>query len=280
MPDKLSQKQETMTQNVTDATEQPLWVGVVSLFPEMFNAITQQGVTGRAINRGLIDFNCWNPRDFTTDKYKTVDDRPYGGGPGMLMMVEPLQKAIHAAKDSANSADTKVIYMSPQGKPLTQQGVEQLVQHKRLVIVAGRYEGIDERVIESEIDEEWSVGDYVLSGGELPAMTLIDAVARLVPGVLGHDLSAQQDSFSDGLLDHPHYTRPETLNDKRVPPVLLSGNHEAIRQWRLKQSLGRTWLRRPELLDNLALAEEQQKLLAEFIAEHESAVANDSESKT
>ncbi|WP_199609162.1 tRNA (guanosine(37)-N1)-methyltransferase TrmD [Flocculibacter collagenilyticus] len=244
-----------------------LWIGAVSLFPEMFSAITEQGVTGRAVRNGTIAFNCWNPRDYATDKYKTVDDRPYGGGPGMLMMVEPLRKAIHDAKIAAGP-NAKVIYMSPQGRTLDQAGARELAKHQRLILVAGRYEGIDERLIQSEIDEEWSIGDYVLSGGELPAMTLIDAVARLVPGVLGHQLSAEEDSFSDGLLDCPHYTRPELLNGEGVPSVLLSGNHEKIRLWRLKQSLGRTWLRRPELLKNLALTDEQEKLLNEFKQEH------------
>lgn len=244
-------------------TQEKLWVGVVSLFPEMFEVFTQQGVFGRAVKNGIVNFNCWDPRDYAVDKHRTVDDRPYGGGPGMLMMVQPLRDAIQAAKAAAGE-DAKVIYLSPQGRKLDQQGVEQLAQNKRLILVAGRYEGIDERVIESEIDEEWSVGDYVLSGGELPALTLIDAVARYVPGVLGHSLSAEQDSFADGLLDCPHYTRPEYLQNKQVPSVLLSGDHEAIRKWRLKQSLTRTWQRRPELLNNLALTEEQAKMLAEI----------------
>jgi len=237
-----------------------LWLGVISLFPEMFDAITSYGVTGRAIRNGLIEFHSWNPRDFTHDRHRTVDDRPYGGGPGMLMMVQPLRDAITAARDAAGD-DAHVVYLSPQGKRLTQSGVQQLSQHKRLILIAGRYEGIDERIIESEVDEEWSVGDYVLSGGELPAMTLIDAIARFVPGVLGHELSAEQDSFSDGLLDCPHYTRPESLDGKSVPEVLLSGNHERIRQWRLAQSLERTWLRRPDLLTDLALTDEQLAIL-------------------
>ncbi|AOT09224.1 tRNA (guanosine(37)-N1)-methyltransferase TrmD [Pseudoalteromonas luteoviolacea] len=248
--------------------QQKLWVGVVSLFPEMFDAVTQQGVTGRAVKNGLIEFNCWNPREYATDKHRTVDDRPYGGGPGMLMMVEPLEKAILDAK-AASGDGAKVIYMSPQGRKLDQQGAAELATSEKLILVAGRYEGIDERIIESHVDEEWSIGDFILSGGELPAMTLIDAVARLVPGVLGHNQSAEQDSFSDGLLDCPHYTRPETLDGKQVPAVLLSGNHKEIAKWRLKQSLGRTWLRRPDLLRNLALTEEQARLLAEFQQEHE-----------
>ncbi len=243
-----------------------MWIGVISLFPDMFRAITDFGVTGRAVKRGLLKINLWNPRDFAHDKHRTVDDRPYGGGPGMLMMVQPLRDAIQAAKQAAGD-DVKVIYLSPQGKKLTQSGVAELAQHQKLILVAGRYEGIDERVIQSEIDEEWSIGDYVLSGGELPAMTLVDAVSRLVPGVLGDMASAEQDSFTDGLLDCPHYTRPENLDGAMVPDVLLSGNHEHIRRWRLKQSLGRTWQRRPELLNNLALTDEQAKLLAEYVQE-------------
>ena len=243
-----------------------MWIGVISLFPDMFRAITDFGVTGRAVKRGLLEINLWNPRDFAHDKHRTVDDRPYGGGPGMLMMVQRLRDAIQAAKQAAGD-DVKVTYLSPQGKKLTQSGVAELAQHQKLILVAGRYEGIDERVIQSEIDEEWSIGDYVLSGGELPAMTLVDAVSRLVPGVLGDMASAEQDSFTDGLLDCPHYTRPENLDGVMVPDVLLSGNHEHIRRWRLKQSLGRTWQRRPELLNNLALTDEQAKLLAEYVQE-------------
>jgi tRNA (guanine37-N1)-methyltransferase len=245
-----------------------MWIGVITLFPEMFNAITEYGVTGRAIRNGLIEFQQWNPRDFTHDKHRTVDDRPYGGGPGMLMMVQPLRDAISAARSAAEAdgGKAKVIYLSPQGRKLDQQGVSELAQHDRLVFIAGRYEGIDERLIASDIDEEWSVGDYILSGGELPAMNVIDAVARLVPGVLGHKESAEQDSFSNGLLDCPHYTRPEVLttpqgDEMSVPKVLLSGNHEHIRLWRQEQSLLRTWTRRPELLNHLALTAEQEKAL-------------------
>ena len=241
-------------------------IGVISLFPEMFRAITEHGVTGRAVKSGLLQIECWNPRDFTHDKHRTVDDRPYGGGPGMLMMVQPLRDAIHAAKQAAGDG-AKVIYLSPQGRKLTQAGVTELATNQKLILVAGRYEGIDERVIQTEVDEEWSIGDYVLSGGELPAMTLIDAVSRLVPGVLGDQASAEQDSFTDGLLDHPHYTRPEVLDGLTVPEALTSGNHEVIRRWRLKQSLGRTWQRRPELINNLALTDEQESLLAEYVRE-------------
>ncbi|ENO3941791.1 MULTISPECIES: tRNA (guanosine(37)-N1)-methyltransferase TrmD [Aeromonas] len=243
-----------------------MWIGVISLFPEMFRAITEHGVTGRAVKSGLLQIECWNPREFTHDKHRTVDDRPYGGGPGMLMMVQPLRDAIHAAKQAAGDG-AKVIYLSPQGRKLTQAGVTELARNQKLILVAGRYEGIDERVIQTEVDEEWSIGDYVLSGGELPAMTLIDAVSRLVPGVLGDQASAEQDSFTDGLLDHPHYTRPEVLDGLAVPEALTSGNHEVIRRWRLKQSLGRTWQRRPELINNLALTDEQESLLAEYVRE-------------
>ncbi|ODP95779.1 MULTISPECIES: tRNA (guanosine(37)-N1)-methyltransferase TrmD [unclassified Salinivibrio] len=244
-----------------------MWVGIISLFPEMFRAVTDFGVTGQAVKKGLLNVETWNPRDFTHDKHRTVDDRPYGGGPGMLMMVEPLRDAIHAAKYAAGDK-AKVVYLSPQGRKLDQAGVESLASNDKLILICGRYEGVDERIIQTHVDEEWSVGDFVLSGGELPAMTLVDAVARFVPGVLGDMASAEEDSFANGLLDCPHYTRPEVLDGLGVPEVLKSGNHKDIRRWRLKQSLGRTWLRRPELLENLALTDEQESLLAEFIKEH------------
>jgi len=244
-----------------------VWFGVVTLFPEMIQALTGQGVSGRAVKQEKVSVTCWNPRDYAYDNYQTVDDRPYCGGPGMLMKIQPLKDAIHAAKAAAGEG-AKVIYMSPQGRKLDQEGVLELAQHDKLILVAGRYEGIDERLIEAEVDEEWSVGDFVLSGGELPAMTLMDAVIRLVPGVLGHELSAQQDSFMDGLLDCPHYTRPEVYEGEAVPEVLLSGNHEKIRQWRLKQALGRTWQRRPDLLAELELTTEQRKLLTEYLDEN------------
>ncbi|MGO3408397.1 tRNA (guanosine(37)-N1)-methyltransferase TrmD [Marinomonas sp.] len=242
-------------------------VSVISLFPEMFQAITQYGVTGRAIKSGLVSMDFINPRDFTHDRHKTVDDRPYGGGPGMLMKVQPLKDAITSAKLLVPNA--KVIYLSPQGRTLTQEGVQQLAKQAEFILVAGRYEGVDERLIQSEIDEEWSIGDFVLSGGELPAMVLMDAVLRMVPGVLGKQASADEDSFADGLLDCPHYTRPEVLDGESVPSVLLSGNHEEIRRWRLKQKLGRTLQRRPDLLQDLELDKEQQLLLEEFIRETE-----------
>jgi len=245
-----------------------MWFGVISLFPDMFRALTDHGVSGRAVKQEKVSIECWNPRDFAYDNYQTVDDRPYGGGPGMLMKIQPLQDAIHAAKAAAGEG-AKVIYLSPQGRKLDQAGVLELAQRDKLILVAGRYEGIDERLIEREVDEEWSLGDFVLSGGELAAMTLMDAVIRLVPGVLGHDQSAQQDSFMEGLLDCPHYTRPEVYEGQAVPDVLLSGNHEKIRQWRLKQSLGRTWQRRPDLLEALELTNEQQRLLTEYLQEPE-----------
>ncbi|MBR9726661.1 tRNA (guanosine(37)-N1)-methyltransferase TrmD [Shewanella intestini] len=241
-----------------------MWLGVITLFPEMFRAVTDFGVTGRAVKNGLLEVQTWNPRDFTHDKHHTVDDRPYGGGPGMLMMVQPLRDAIHAAK-AASGDRAKVIYLSPQGRKLDQRGVSELAKSDSLILVCGRYEGIDERIIQAEVDEEWSIGDYVLSGGELPAMTLIDSVARLVPGVLGKQASAEQDSFSNGILDCPHYTRPENLDGMDVPAVLLSGDHEKIRIWRLQQSLKRTFLRRPEIFENLALTDEQSTLLAQFV---------------
>lgn len=248
-----------------------MWIGVVSLFPEMFDALTQQGVVGRAVEKQRIALEFWNPRDYATDRHRSVDDRPYGGGPGMLMKVDTLRAAIFAARERAQKATGQVptvIYLSPQGRKLDQQGVQALASAGPLVVVAGRYEGIDERVVESDIDEEWSIGDYVLSGGELPAMVLIDAAARLIPGVLGHQDSAVEDSFNDGLLDCPHYTRPEVIDGRQVPDVLLSGNHAAIKRWRLKQSLGRTWQRRPDLLEGRTLDAEQRKLLNEFIEEH------------
>ncbi|NIH15763.1 tRNA (guanosine(37)-N1)-methyltransferase TrmD [Serratia symbiotica] len=244
-----------------------MFIVTISLFPEMFRAITDYGVTGRAVKSGLLSVQCWSPRDFTYDRHRTVDDRPYGGGHGMLMMVQPLREAIDAAK-AATGEGAKVIYLSPQGRKLDQTGVCELAANQKMILVCGRYKGIDERVIQTKIDEEWSIGDYVLSGGELPAMTLIDSVARFIPGVLGHQASAEEDSFADGLLDCPHYTRPEVSAGMEVPPLLLSGNHAEIRRWRLKQSLGRTWLRRPDILECLALTDEQAVLLAEFQLEH------------
>jgi tRNA (guanine37-N1)-methyltransferase len=243
-------------------------IQVITLFPDEFTPLVDLGVTGRGIREGALQLELLNPRDFAVDRHRTVDDRPYGGGPGMVMAVEPLRKTIQAARRKAGH-DVIVSLLSPQGRRLEQAGVRELADRKELILVCGRYEGIDERLIELEIDEEWSIGDYVLSGGELAAAVIIDAVARLLPGVLGHEQSAEQDSFSDGLLDCQHYTRPEDFEGLQVPPVLLSGDHRAIARWRRKQSLGRTWLRRPELLDKLDLDTESQCLLAEFIEEHQ-----------
>lgn len=245
-----------------------MWIGVISLFPKMFTVITDYGVTGRAVKNKLLHLQCWSPRAFTHNRHRTVDDRLYGGGPGMLMMVQPLRDAIHEAKRQAGQT-AKVVYLSPQGRKLDHEGVKELASNSKLILVCGRYKGIDERLIATEIDEEWSIGDYVLSGGELAAMSLIDAVARLIPGVLGHQASAENDSFAKGLLDCPQYTRPKVLSNMEVPSVLLSGNHAAIHRWRLKQSLGRTWLKRPELLENLDLTDEQAMLLMEFQREYE-----------
>jgi tRNA (guanine37-N1)-methyltransferase len=238
---------------------------IVTLFPDMFAAISEYGVTGRAIRDGLVNLAFWNPRDFTRDRHRTVDDRPYGGGPGMLMKTEPVAEAIMAAKAALPSA--KVIYLTPQGRVLDQAAINRLAREEALILLCGRYEGIDERVIESQVDEEWSLGDYVLSGGEVAAMACLDAIIRLQPGALGHEDSAEEDSFMQGLLDCPHYTRPEHYAGKSVPPVLLSGDHEAIRKWRLQQSLGRTWQRRPELLERMTLNDEQRALLDAFIAQ-------------
>lgn len=243
-------------------------IQVVTLFPEEFRPLVDLGVTGRAIREGAVQLETLNPRDFAGDRHRTVDDRPYGGGPGMVMAVEPLRSTIRAAREAAGPG-ARVALMSPQGRLLDQDAVRGMALREELILVCGRYEGIDERLIELEIDEEWSIGDYVLSGGELAAAVVIDAVTRLLPGVLGHEDSAVQDSFTDGLLDCQHYTRPETVEGKGVPPVLLSGDHGAIARWRRKQSLGRTWLRRPELLQGLELDAESAKLLAEYQAEHD-----------
>lgn len=243
-------------------------IALVSLFPEMFAAVGEHGVTGRAFRQGQASLACCNPRDYTTDKHRTVDDRPYGGGPGMLMKIDPLRQAIGAARDEAGH-DARVIYLSPQGEPFHHAKALELAQLEGFVLVAGRYEGVDERLIEAEVDEELSIGDYVLSGGELAAMVVIDAVTRQLPGVLGHESSAHEDSFVDGLLDCPHYTRPETCEGRSVPQVLLSGDHEQIRRWRLKQALGRTLERRPELLQDRAMTAEEETLLADYLRERE-----------
>ena len=236
---------------------------IVSLFPDRVVDMAMAGVTGRAVERGLVDLHLWDPRAFAQDRHRTVDDRPYGGGPGMVMKFEPLRDAIRAARADAE-IPARTLYLSPQGRLLNQRQVVEFSECPRLILVAGRYEGIDERLIEAEIDEEWSIGDYVLSGGELPALVLFDAVVRLLPGVLGHAESALQDSHMEGLLDCPHYTRPEWIEGREVPEVLQSGNHEAIRRWRLRQSLERTRLRRPDLLEKADLDREQRLLLAEL----------------
>ncbi|HKK13788.1 MAG TPA: tRNA (guanosine(37)-N1)-methyltransferase TrmD [Gammaproteobacteria bacterium] len=243
-------------------------IDVVTLFPDMVHAALDYGIIHRAIDRGLLQVVTWNPRDYTRDRHRTVDDRPYGGGPGMVMRVEPLRAAIREAREAGQPAG--LTYLSPQGRVLDQQGVRQLAGRPRLILLAGRYEGIDERLVDLEVDEEWSIGDYVLSGGELPALVVIDAVTRLLPGALGDADSAEQDSFMDGLLDCPHYTRPEVVEGRAVPPVLLGGHHGDIERWRRKQALGRTWQRRPDLLEKLELDERQKALLEEFIREQES----------
>lgn len=242
-------------------------IDVVSIFPEMFRAVTDFGVTGRAVERGLLKVRVWDPRNYARDKHRTVDDRPYGGGPGMVMRAQPLAQAIGAAcKEQLEGA--KVIYLSPQGRRLDHPAAQELAVRPGLIMLAGRYEGVDERLLATEIDEEWSIGDYVLSGGELAAMVMIDAIARQLPGVLGDPDSVQEDSYAHGLLDCEHYTRPEVYAGRRVPEVLLSGNHEEIRRWRLKRSLGRTWLRRPDLLEGLTLDHESERLLEEFQREY------------
>ena len=247
-------------------------VDAVTLFPEMFSALTQSGVTRRALEEGRWSLDFQNPRDFTEDRHRTVDDRPYGGGPGMVMMPEPLEAAIEAAKArqaAIGVARSRVVYLSPQGAPLTHQRVMRFLQDvaqdgEGVVLLCGRYEGVDERLIECCVDEEISIGDFVLSGGEIPAMALLDAIVRQLPGVLNDADSAQQDSFVAGLLDCPHYTRPEDYKGQRVPEVLFSGHHEQIRRWRLRQALGRTWQRRPELLAGRSLSKEETQLLVQF----------------
>jgi tRNA (guanine37-N1)-methyltransferase len=239
-------------------------VDVITLFPELVEQVIEYGVVGRAAEQNLLELRCWNPRDYTHDRHRTVDDRPYGGGPGMLMKVQPLQDAIAAVRQQ--NAAARLVYLSPQGQLLDQRKLERQVALGSVIFLCGRYEGIDERLIQREVDEEWSLGDYVISGGELAAMVCIDAMTRLIPGALGHDESASQDSFSAGLLDCPHYTRPEDYRGDRVPEVLMNGNHRDIEAWREQQALGRTWQRRPDLLEKIELDARQQALLDEFIA--------------
>jgi len=243
-------------------------IDVITLFPEMVRDCASHGIQGRAIEHGLLQLQTWNPRDYTEDKHRGVDDRPYGGGPGMVMQVQPLRATIRAARETGATAP--VIYLSPQGQRFDQRKAQQLAGLEGMILVAGRYEGVDERFIDLEVDEELSAGDYVLSGGELPALMVMDAVTRLLPGALGDADSAQEDSFMDGLLDYPHFTRPEEVDGLQVPAELIGGNHADIRRWRAKQALGRTWQRRPDLLEALQLDEQQQRLLNEFINEYES----------
>jgi tRNA (guanine37-N1)-methyltransferase len=245
---------------------------VITIFPEMFDALLDHGITRRAVDGGIFSLKAWDPREFATDSYRRIDDRPYGGGPGMVMMAEPLQAAVEAAKAAqreAGNASPQVVLMSPQGERLNEALVRQLVAEPGLVVIAGRYEGVDERLVRRSIDREVSIGDYVTSGGELPAMVLIDCIVRRLPGSLNDAESASQDSFSAGLLDWPHYTRPEEWNGAKVPDVLLSGNHAAIARWRRKQALGRTWDRRPDLVDEPTLAREDRQLLEEYRREQQ-----------
>ena len=241
-------------------------VAAVTLFPDLVMTVARWGVTARAVGRGLLELDCWNPRDFARGRHRRVDDRPYGGGPGMVMMYEPVRDAIAAARDAVDGA-SRTIHLSPQGRKIEQCDIRRLAHGPPLVMLCGRYEGVDERLLDTEVDEELSLGDYVLSGGELAAMVVIDAMTRLIPGVLGHEDSAGADSFSDGLLDCPHFTRPETVAERQVPQVLISGDHGAIRRWRLKQSLGRTWERRPDLLRGRDLDPEERTLLDEYMSE-------------
>ncbi len=247
-------------------------IDVITLFPDMVRTVVEHGVVSRAANQGLLELKLWNPRDYTVDKHRTVDDRPYGGGPGMLMKVEPLRACIRDVRQ--HNPDAKLVYLSPQGKLLQQGLINQAAQQPNLILLCGRYEGIDERLIQLEVDEEWSIGDYVISGGELAAMICIDAITRQLPGALGHEDSAQLDSFTNGLLDCPHYTRPEQVEGLKVPQVLLDGHHQQITDWRDKQALGRTWQRRPDLLQQLELDSRQQALLDEFIAETRASRSN------
>lgn len=251
-----------------DAPECALRIAVVTLFPELVESASRFGITGRALEAAIWRLWCVNPRDFATDNHRTVDDRPYGGGPGMVMLAAPLEQALDAAAEriraDGGSAGSRVVYLTPQGERLTHQRVLALKDDGGLILLAGRYEGIDERLLKRRVDLELSLGDYVVSGGEFPALVLIDALVRQLPGATNDPESIREESFVDGLLDYPHYTRPEVHAGAAVPPVLLSGNHAWIRRWRLKQSLGRTWLRRPDLLSGRQLSDEEASLLQEF----------------
>ena len=247
---------------------------VVTLFPEMFSAVTDYGISGRAVKTGLVSLNYFNPRDYADDRHRTVDDKPFGGGPGMLMKTEPLARAIAAARESnatAGADATRTIYLSPQGRRLDQAAIADMAQRPGMVLLCGRYQGIDARLLDAEVDAEWSLGDFILSGGELAAMALIDALIRLQPGALGDEDSARQDSFSGGLLHCPQYTRPRAYAGREVPPVLLSGDHKAIARWQRQQSLGITWLKRPDLLATLDLTDEDQDLLIQFQQDYRAA---------
>ncbi len=244
-------------------------IDVITLFPEFVESLQHYGVVGRALQDNRVDLELTNPRDFSQDPNHRVDDRPYGGGPGMVMQYEPLTRALdHVKSTSKESVSSKVIYLSPQGQKLNQQEIRRLSNCSHMILLCGRYEGIDERFIETEVDEEWSLGDYVISGGELAAMVLIDAIVRTLPGVLGDEQSAEQDSFESGLLDYPHYTRPESVGGNDVPKELLSGDHQKIEQWRIKQALGRTFIRRPDLIEKYCLSEQEQRLLNEYLVEN------------
>ena len=240
-------------------------IDVITLFPELVEQVIRYGVVGRAAKQNLLQLQCWNPREYTLDRHRTVDDRPYGGGPGMLMKIQPLQDTIEAIRQQSKSA--RLVYLSPQGRPVTQALLAAQLKQESVVLLCGRYEGIDERLIQKYVDDEWSIGDYVISGGELAAMVCIDAMARLIPGALGHAQSALQDSFSGGLLECPHFTRPDEYQGMKVPEVLMNGNHQQIIDWREQQALGRTWQRRPDLLGQMVLDKRQQALLDDYIDE-------------
>ncbi|WP_422667310.1 tRNA (guanosine(37)-N1)-methyltransferase TrmD [Buchnera aphidicola] len=239
-----------------------MYFHIVTIFPEMFRAITNYGVIGRAFKKKRIIINFFNPRDFTNKKYKSIDDRPYGGGPGMLMSFEPLYAAIQKAKSLEKN--TKVIYLSPQGIKFKQKEIKYLLNNKKIIFICGRYKGIDQRIINHQVDEEWSIGDYILTGGELAAMNIIDATSRLIPGVIEKTESIEEDSFSNRFFDYPNYTRPQTIKNMTVPSILLSGHHKNIRIWRLKEAIGKTWMKRPDILKNISLTKEEENLLNEF----------------
>ncbi|QCI23921.1 tRNA (guanosine(37)-N1)-methyltransferase TrmD [Buchnera aphidicola (Macrosiphoniella sanborni)] len=239
-----------------------IYFNIITIFPEIFDALIRYGIIGKAIQKKIINITFLNLRDFSQNKYKSIDDRPYGGGAGMLMSFEPLYLAIQYAKSLFKYST--VIYLSPQGKIFQQKDIKKLITKKKIIFICGRYEGIDQRIIDDQVDEEWSIGDYILSGGELAAMVMIDAISRLIPGVIKTQKSIQEDSFSNNLLDFPHYTRPGTIKEMSVPNVLLSGNHQKIRLWRLQQSLGQTWIKRPDLLKDKILSKEEKKLLYDF----------------